>query len=112
MEISQYSQVLNGNLPALEAFKTFLQAVSCDQHPTVLFIDDVQWMENDSRTLVELLFNDQELSNIMTILTYRDEQSSSLACVLNQMQSGENIVDLAQQNSDAGSVHELIFDIV
>ena len=94
------------------AFKAFLQAVSCKQHPIVLFIDDIQWMDNDSAKLVELLINDHELSNIMIILAYRDEESASLDNMLNQMKSREDVVDIAVQNLDAGGVHELISSII
>ncbi|KAI2513704.1 hypothetical protein MHU86_844 [Fragilaria crotonensis] len=84
------------------AIKTFLQAVSCDEHPIVLFIDDVQWMDEDSRKLIEVLLHDQELSNIMIILAYRDEESASVADIFDQMKSNGDALDLSLDNLDRG----------
>ncbi|KAI2510539.1 hypothetical protein MHU86_3807 [Fragilaria crotonensis] len=94
------------------AFKTFLQAVSCDKHPIVLFIDDVQWMDEDSRKLIEVLLHDQELSNIMIILAYRDEESASAADIFDEMKSNKCTLDLALQNLDTKGVFELTSSII
>jgi histidine kinase len=35
-----------------DACKSFLQAMSCESHPIVLFIDDIQWMDESSKKLI------------------------------------------------------------
>ncbi|KAI2491577.1 histidine kinase [Fragilaria crotonensis] len=94
------------------AFKTFLQAVSCDKHPIVLFLDDVQWMDEDSRKLIEVLLHDQELSNIMIILAYRNEESAIVADIFDNMESNEDRLDIALENLDTAEVFELITSII
>jgi predicted ATPase len=93
------------------AFKSFLQAVACDKHPIVLFIDDIQWMDEDSRKLIDVLLHDQELSNIMIILAYRDEESASVADIVDEMKCSEDTLDLALRNLDADAVLDLISGI-
>ncbi|KAI2513675.1 histidine kinase [Fragilaria crotonensis] len=93
------------------AFKTFLQAVSCDEHPIVLFFDDIQWMDEDSRKLIEVLLHDQELSSIMIILAYRNEESASVADIFNKIKSNEDTLDLPLDNLDNDAVLELISSI-
>ena len=44
------------------ACKTFLQAMSSNKHPIVLFIDDIQWMDEGSKPLIRLLLRAQGLS--------------------------------------------------
>ncbi|KAI2512185.1 histidine kinase [Fragilaria crotonensis] len=93
------------------AFKTFLQAVSCDKHPIVLFIDDIQWMDESSRKLIEVLLHDQELSSIMVILAYRDEESASVADILDEMKNNEDTLDLALDNLDTDAVLEIVSSV-
>ena len=43
------------------ACRKFLNAMSSARHPIVLFIDDVQWMDEGSRQLLETLLKDDEI---------------------------------------------------
>ncbi|KAI2513701.1 hypothetical protein MHU86_841 [Fragilaria crotonensis] len=94
------------------AIKTFLQAVSCDKHPIVLFIDDIHRMDDDSRKLIEVLLHGHELSNIMIILAYRDEESACVADIFDEMKSNEDALDLSLDNLDSEGVLELISSII
>ena len=95
------------------ACKTFLQAMSSIQHPIVLFIDDIQWMDEGSKPLIQLLLRAQGLPNIMMILAYRDEDEGIVSDILNEIKDEQEhtnlqLLDIALRNLDVQSVHELV----
>ena len=92
------------------ACKIFLHAMSSDKHRIVLFIDDIQWMDEGSRRLIGLLLNDPELKNVMLILAYRDEEASSVADTLEKTMV--DMLDIQLQNLQAGAVYQLICEIL
>jgi predicted ATPase len=95
------------------ACKTFLQAMSSKEHPIVLFIDDIQWMDEGSKPLIQLLLKAQGLPNVMMIFAYRDEDQDSVSDILNDMRDEQEhttleLVDIALHNLEVQSVHELV----
>jgi len=66
------------------ACKTFLRAMSSEKHPIVLFLDDIQWMDNGSRHVIEALLQDNDLRYVMLVLSYRDEEANKVATVLTE----------------------------
>lgn len=59
--------------------KNFLRAMSSREHPVVLFIDDIQWMDNGTRQLLEVILEATEIKHFMLILAHRDTEEASLA---------------------------------
>ncbi|HNY66576.1 MAG TPA: AAA family ATPase [Deltaproteobacteria bacterium] len=61
---------------ALKRFNTvFLKLVSClatDEHPLVIFLDDMQWADPPSLELIERLLTDPGTSHLLVIGAYRD----------------------------------------
>ncbi len=55
-------------------FKRFLRVVANRDHPLVIFIDDLQWVDSGSLTLFEYLMADEELSHILFIGAYRENE--------------------------------------
>ena len=92
------------------ACKTFLQAMSSNKHPIVLFLDDIQWMDEGSKPLIRLLLRTQGLPNIMMILAYRDEDEDTVSDMLNEMkdEQEQQLLEIALQNLDVKSIHELV----
>ena len=86
------------NKAILTRFKTacqrFLHAMSSERHPIVLFIDDVQWMDDGSRQLIKALLDDGELRNVLLIFAYRDEEAASIGDLFS---GNTNAVDISCQ---------------
>lgn len=69
------------DLPPLEAqnrliltFERFVQAIATPNHPLVLFLDDLQWIDNASLQLIKIFFSNNELPNFLLIGAYRDNE--------------------------------------
>lgn len=55
-------------------FRRFLGAIAQRNHPLVLFIDDLQWIDSGSLQLLEYLMTDEELSHVLLIGSYRENE--------------------------------------
>ncbi len=68
-------------LPPLETtnrfrlvFEAFARAVSPTEHPLVLFIDDLQWADGASLSLIEILAAESEQQALLVIGAFRDNE--------------------------------------
>lgn len=57
-------------------FSSFIKAIATADHPVVLFIDDLQWADSASLSLLNVLMSNKELSHFMCICAYRDNEVS------------------------------------
>ncbi|MEM8566374.1 MAG: ATP-binding sensor histidine kinase [Bacteroidota bacterium] len=57
-------------------FSSFIKTISTEDHPVVLFIDDLQWADSASLSLLNVLMTNKELSYFMCICAYRDNEVS------------------------------------
>ncbi len=55
-------------------FKRFLNVIANKDHPLVIFIDDLQWIDSGSLKLLEYILTDEELSHVLLIGAYRDNE--------------------------------------
>ena len=55
-------------------FRDFLALFATANHPLVIFLDDLQWVDSGSMTLLEKLINDSELHHLFIIGAYRDNE--------------------------------------
>src|SRR5260370_581668 len=63
---------------ALElAFRRFLSAFARPEHPLVLFLDDLQWLDAATRELLEHLSTETEVRHLLLVGAYRDNEVSS-----------------------------------
>jgi len=92
------------------ACKMFLRAMPSDDHPVVIFLDDLQWMDAGSKELIQLILLDEEIQNLMLIMAYRDEDEEGydLPENLKMKKSSEKFVDIPLQNLDLESVNNII----
>lgn len=93
------------------ACKTFLQAMSSKDHPLVIFLDDIQWMDIGSRQLIALFMNDNDLNNVLIILAYRDEEAENVASIFrnNNNHNKSDLVDIQLKSLDAAAIDEIVY---
>ncbi|MEL6929600.1 MAG: AAA family ATPase [Cyanobacteria bacterium J06600_6] len=69
------------DLPSIErqnlfnsVFCQFIRVFAQSQSPLILFLDDLQWADPDSLSLIELLLTDSELQHLRIVGAYRPNQ--------------------------------------
>ncbi|MCD6010500.1 MAG: putative ATPase [Flavipsychrobacter sp.] len=70
----------------------FIKAIACEEHPLVIFIDDLQWADASSLNLFDLIMSDKEAKYIMLIGAYRDgeiTEEHALSHLLNKFKTDE-----------------------
>jgi len=55
-------------------FQNFIKAIACKEHPLVIFLDDLQWVDPASLRLLMLLLTDPDLVYLLIIGAYRDNE--------------------------------------
>src|SRR4029434_10247046 len=55
-------------------FRAFLQVFAQRQHPLVLFLDDLQWIDAATLALVEDLVGRREIRHLLLLGAYRDNE--------------------------------------
>ncbi|MCP4136011.1 MAG: serine/threonine-protein kinase PknK, partial [bacterium] len=58
-------------------FQSFIKVFAKQEHPLVLFLDDLQWADNPSLQLLQILLTDNELKYFLFIGAYRDNEVDS-----------------------------------
>jgi len=74
-------QAIPNQLPPKEAenrffmvFTEFIKVFAWKGHPLVLFLDDLQWMDNASAKLLKYLYQDGNLSSVLIVGAYRENE--------------------------------------
>ncbi len=95
-------------------FKKFANSLSKKEYPVVIFIDDLQWADSSSLSLLEALNIDQENAYMMFIGAYRDNEVSAshpFAIMINELRkAGGEIYDLKIGNLTIEDVSMLVAD--
>ncbi|ALG69115.1 AAA family ATPase [Beggiatoa leptomitoformis] len=55
-------------------FRSFLRVFAQPEHPLVLFLDDLQWADSATLTLLELILTDEQTHYLFLIGAYRDNE--------------------------------------
>ncbi|MEH1807026.1 ATP-binding sensor histidine kinase [Nostoc sp.] len=55
-------------------FQKFLQIFTTKEHPLVIFLDDLQWVDSASLKLIQLLMNEANQGYLLLIGAYRDNE--------------------------------------
>jgi predicted ATPase len=58
-------------------FHDFIKVFAAEEHPLVLFIDDMQWIDNASLKLLEMLFEETEMKYFLIAGAYRSNEVDS-----------------------------------
>jgi predicted ATPase len=92
------------------ACKIFLRVMATKKHPIVMFIDDIQWMDDGSREILNMLLKDESLKYVLLILSYRNEEEH---VVLDLIQSSEQVfLNIALSNLDLSAVHHIVTEVL
>ena len=94
------------------ACKHFLHVMSSPEHPIVVFIDDIQWMDEASKQLMQMFLHDGELENVLLIFAYRDEEGSNMAGLSLTDKDKSRVVDIQLENLDCAAVHQILSAIL
>ncbi|MEH2265587.1 trifunctional serine/threonine-protein kinase/ATP-binding protein/sensor histidine kinase [Nostoc sp.] len=122
--IPELSRIIGEQLPAIELsgtaaqnrfnllFQKFTQVFTSDEHPLVIFLDDLQWADSASLKLMQLLMTDT--SHLLLIGAYRDNEVNPghpLMLTLSEIQKNQatiNRITLAQLSQI--KVNQLVAD--
>jgi predicted ATPase/serine phosphatase RsbU (regulator of sigma subunit)/tRNA A-37 threonylcarbamoyl transferase component Bud32 len=95
-------------------FKSFIRAISQQQHPIVLFLDDLQWADGSSLALIQVIMNDESNRHLLIIGAYRDNEVTSAhpmaAMVADLKAKLRPITQLALDNLRFEDVQKLVAD--
>nr|WP_243146986.1 AAA family ATPase [Scytonema sp. UIC 10036] len=77
-------------------FGQFISVFTNQDHPLVVFLDDLQWADSASLNLIELLMTDSDRKYLLLLAAYRDNEVSPthpLMMSLNKVQSSGAVVN-------------------
>ena len=91
------------NLGALESqnrfnlvFRNFIRVFCSQEHPLVLFLDDLQWVDSATLKLIKVIMGDTKLQYLFFIGAYRDNEVDSrhpLTITLEELQKQKAIIN-------------------
>lgn len=90
-------------------FLKFLKIFATQEHPLVIFLDDLQWADTGSLKLIQLLMSDQNSQNLLLIGAYRDNEVNSTHPLILTLE--EIVKDSAIINTITLKPLELISDL-
>jgi predicted ATPase/signal transduction histidine kinase len=97
-----------------QAFQSFIKVFARREHPLALFIDDLQWVDGPSLSLLQSLMTDEENHHLLLIGAYRDNEVNDthpLSLSLTQLRkSGVVIHEVTLQPFSVEHVHQLVQD--
>ncbi|MCU0537266.1 MAG: serine/threonine-protein kinase PknK [Hydrococcus sp. Prado102] len=108
-------------LPATESqnrfnlvFQNFIRVFASQEHPLVIFLDDLQWADSATLELLKLIFTDVNTKGLFLIGAYRDNEISEihpLKLAIAQIQKQGVIVnEISLEPLDVSTITQLIAD--
>lgn len=95
-------------------FQKFVQVFTQPEHPLVIFLDDLQWVDSASLQLIQLLMTAGNSQYLFFISAYRDNEVSAnhpLILTLDKIQQSGTIVNSLQLSPlDLQNINQLIAD--
>ncbi len=82
--------------------QNFIRAIAQPEHPLVLFIDDLQWADRASLSLLKTIISDRTLQHILIIGAYRDNEVDAthpLMGILEEIKKEQGIISLIHLNN-------------
>jgi len=95
-------------------FGKFIRVFTTQEHPLVIFLDDLQWADSASLKLMQLLMSETDTHHLLLIGAYRDNEVSSahpLMLTLDEIRKAEATVNqISLAPLDQVSLNHLIAD--
>jgi PAS domain S-box-containing protein len=95
-------------------FRQFVTAFTGDEHPLVLFLDDLQWIDPGSLTLIEHLLTHPDTRYLLLIGAYRDNEVSPAHPLVTSLEtirlSGAPVTDLRLAPLSVVHLNQLVAD--
>ena len=114
-----------GNTESLNKFRfilrEFIKALCTPSHPVVVFVDDLQWSDQQSLDLIHTLLTDSELTNFLFVGCYRDNEvlpHHPLELAMTAIEAERANYDLSEterilvENLDSSGVNELLSNVL
>lgn len=95
------------------AFKHFIQTLADKEHPLVIFLDDLQWADNPSLSLLETLLGNLDSRYLLVIGAYRDNEIDAthpLVLTLEALKKDTRITNINLQPLRLEHVKDLLID--
>ena len=93
-------------------FKEFLRVFAQQEHPLVIFLDDLQWADSATLKLMQLLITDPEQQYLLLIGAYRDNEVSPTHPLIQTVEeiekTGTIVNNIVLQPLDLANVTELV----
>ncbi|WP_459195234.1 PAS domain S-box protein [Nostoc sp. FACHB-892] len=71
-------------------FQRFVRAFCAKEHPLVIFLDDLQWIDSATLKLIELILLDEQIQYLFLIGAYRDNELTSTHPLVLTLESMRN----------------------
>jgi len=94
-------------------FQNFVQCLSGPEHPLVLFLDDLQWVDASSLRLLNIILREPNIEHMWVIGSFRDNEVSAghpLRITFSDLESSINIHTIRLPSLTISHVTELISD--
>ncbi|NUN14054.1 MAG: AAA family ATPase [Myxococcales bacterium] len=95
-------------------FEHFIQVFTRKEHPLVLFLDDLQWADSATLTLLQTLLTHPDMSNLLMIGAYRDNEVSEahplLLTLADLAKSGARISAITLKPLDITHLNQFMAD--
>ena len=97
-------------------FQRFVMALATPDHPLVVFLDDLQWIDLASLNLLKTLLTDPDVGNLLVIGAYRDNEvdaAHTLMLGFNDFEeAGGTINQLTLGNLTLADINQLLSDSI
>jgi predicted ATPase len=77
-------------------FQQFIRVFCSEEHPLVIFLDDLQWIDSATIQLIELMLLDEQTQSLFLIGAYRDNEVSPthpFALALERLRQQEAVLE-------------------
>lgn len=97
----------------LKVLEDFVHVFADQQHPLVLFLDDLQWADASSLRFLQRLLSSKEQRHLMVVGAYRDNEVNDhhpLMLTLDKISEHQSIIDIVLKPLDLLYSNQLVAD--
>jgi predicted ATPase/signal transduction histidine kinase len=95
-------------------FRRFLSVFACKEHPLVLFLDDLQWLDSATLDLLEEMVTNPDVRHLLLVGAYRDNEVDPLHPIVRILETiretNAGVQEIVLAPLELGDVGRLIAD--